>query len=125
MKKLLVGIDDSNINLLLFEETARIMDLDIITASNGQEGLDRVNKTIAEGRKPDIIIVDIHMPVMDGLQFLKHIKEDPKTKYIPVLVLTTEVALEPKTLAKDYGAAGWLIKPFSPDELKQVLIKFI
>ena len=125
MKKLFVGIDDSKINRAIFEEAASIMDMDVITAENGLEGLDKINTAIEGGKTPEVVMVDIHMPVMNGLDFIKKFKENPITKYIPVIVLTTEVSLEPKMLAKDYGAAGWIIKPLGPEEIVKVIQKFL
>ena len=71
-----------------------------------------------------MIISDINMPVMDGIAFIKEVKKTP-FKYIPILVLTTVSEEEKKLEGKKAGAAGWLVKPFRPDQLMYVIGKFV
>ena len=125
MKKLLFGADDSKINRTIIEEAAKFLDMDTVVAEDGKIALDKLNELIKSGRKPDIIFTDIHMPNMNGLDFMKAVKAIEAVKYIPIIVLTTETALEPKMLAKDMGAAGWIIKPMSPEDVAKVVKKFL
>ncbi len=72
-----------------------------------------------------MIITDVNMPNMDGITFLKEVKKDVRFKFIPVLILTTESQDEMKMKGKEGGAAGWLVKPFSPEQLIGVAKKFV
>ncbi len=82
---------------------------DVLTASNGQEALDLVRK-----ENPDLVILDIAMPVMDGIQACKTIKWDPKLKHIPVLMLTGKGGFSNVEESFDAQANDMLMKPFSP-----------
>ena len=80
----------------------------IITATNGKEGLEQAQKHI-----PDIIISDIMMPVMDGIEFCKRVKEDVRTSHIPVILLTAKDSIQDKEEGYESGADSYLTKPFS------------
>ena len=82
------------------------------TASNGEEGLE-IFKTF----HPDIVITDINMPNMTGLEMAKKLKQTESVKLKPILALTTENATEKKQLAREIGLTGWITKPFTPDKL--------
>jgi two-component system, chemotaxis family, chemotaxis protein CheY len=80
---------------------------------------------ILDGRSLDLIITDLHMPEMDGIELIKAIRK--KSEYIgtPILFLTTESQVVKKMEAKDAGATGWIIKPFAPQKLLMALSKVI
>ncbi|NPA71494.1 MAG: response regulator, partial [Gammaproteobacteria bacterium] len=82
----------------------------------GQEGLNAL-----EGNQFDVIISDVNMPVMGGLEFLKNLRQRPETKFTPVLMLTTEASQELKSQGKALGATGWIVKPFEPNKLKSII----
>jgi two-component system chemotaxis response regulator CheY len=69
------------------------------------------------GEKIDLIITDLHMPVMNGIEFIKVVRNSSDYKMIPILFLTTESQTEKKLEAKEAGATGWIIKPFVPAKL--------
>ena len=96
----------------------------IIQSENGQEGLDTLARLKEEGRSIALIITDINMPVMDGIRFIQEIKET-SFRFVPILVLSTETERSLKDQAKAAGAAGWLVKPFRPEQLLWVVKKFI
>lgn len=125
MKKTLAGIDDSKVNQAIFEEAARLLDINAVIAEDGQDGFDKIMKSINEGMKPNIIVTDINMPKMNGLELIKKLKENQSTKYIPILVLTTEKDEELKSQARKLGAAGWITKPLSADEVGNIAKKFL
>ncbi|WP_207462759.1 response regulator [Azospirillum sp. SYSU D00513] len=83
------------------------------TAANGQEGIDRLKG----GMKPNLILTDINMPVMDGIAFIKEARKHAATRFTPIVVLTTESAATKQNEARAVGASGWLTKPTQPDEL--------
>jgi DNA-binding response OmpR family regulator len=82
-------------------------------ATHGKEGLELARKLI-----PDLIISDIMMPEMDGIEMCKQIKEDPKLKHIPVILLSAKGDLESKIKGFDTGADDYMEKPFSPQHLR-------
>src|SRR5437773_6735203 len=70
---------------------------------------------------PDLFLVDFYMPYLDGPEFCQMLKEDPRTQHIPVVMLSAERSLEAELAAKEAGAADFLLKPVSLDELKELL----
>jgi DNA-binding response OmpR family regulator len=87
-------------------------------ALNGEEGL-----LIALDYKPDVILLDIMMPGMDGWQVLEKLKENEETKHIPVVIFTAREYSNGKALAMKNGAADYVAKPFEPHELAAILEK--
>jgi DNA-binding response OmpR family regulator len=85
---------------------------DVLTASDGEEGI-----TKARNEKPDVIVMDIMMPKMDGYEACKRIKSDPETKDIPVILLTAKGREADRKLGADAGADDYVVKPFSPGRL--------
>lgn len=85
-------------------------------AENGLEGLKALEK-----QKFDVIITDINMPIMDGLQFLQKLRELPNSRFTPVLIMTTEASRELKEEGKRLGATGWIVKPFDPEKLSSII----
>jgi two-component system chemotaxis response regulator CheY len=80
---------------------------------------------IAERQKFDLVITDVNMPVMDGLTLVRHLRNLPGYKGVPLLVLTTEATTERKLEGKAAGATGWLVKPFNPDRLLATVAKVL
>ena len=77
------------------------------------------------GTDVQMVITDLHMPNMDGIELIKHIRKTPKYKYIPIVVLTTESLTEKKKEAREAGATGWIVKPFTPKQLVSVVKKVL
>jgi len=110
-KKILI-VDDSEsirevVNFTLQKEGFEVL--------IGVDGLDA--QKFLNGDKIDLIITDLHMPVMDGIEFIKAVRSNATYKMIPILFLTTESQNEKKMEAKEAGATGWIIKPFVPAKL--------
>jgi two-component system chemotaxis response regulator CheY len=89
-------------------------------AQNGQEAL-----AALEAEPADLMITDLYMPTMDGLTLLKHVRQRPQQRFMPVLLLTTENGDEIKQRGRASGATGWLVKPFQPDQLRQVVARVL
>lgn len=117
-------IDDSTVMRASVAFVLKPAGFGIAEAKDGQAGLDQLNLLCVANQRPALILVDINMPVMDGISFIKHVKQGPH-KFIPILVLTTESEDKKKLAGKDAGAAGWLVKPFKEDQLLAVIRKFI
>ena len=97
----------------------------VIQADNGVSALSALESlSSAEADELRMIITDINMPEMDGITFIRKVKESP-FKYVPVLVMTTESQDDMKTEGKNAGAAGWLVKPFKPEQLNSVVQRFV
>lgn len=91
---------------------------DVVEANDGQEALD-----IVGSQDFDLIITDINMPNMDGITLLKKLRADGKFSSTPILILTTESGTDKKDEGRSAGATGWIVKPFDPDKLLQVVGK--
>jgi two-component system chemotaxis response regulator CheY len=89
---------------------------DVLEATDGVHALQ-----VVKGRKVDLIITDVNMPRMDGLTLVKELRALPEYKAIPILVLTTESDPTMKQRGKEAGATGWIVKPFNPDKLLEVV----
>ncbi len=113
MKKILV-VDDHPLTRLMISQMLARQDAsyDILEADNGQEACETALVT-----KPDLILMDVMMPVMDGYEALTSLKEDPETQAIPVLMLTALDLPLQQEMAYDRGACGYLVKPVRFDEM--------
>jgi len=89
-------------------------------SADGQQAL-----AALEEARPGLVITDIHMPVMDGISLVREIRSRPMFRFVPVLVLTTEGREEMKQLGRAAGATGWIVKPFHPDQLRQVVARVL
>jgi len=110
---LLLYIDD-NADLRNFIRQGMESDFRVIAADGGEAGIE-----IATTAVPDIIITDLMMPDIDGFEVLKKLKNDPRTSHIPIIMLTAKDTLESETEGLDYGADGYLTKPFNIGNLSQ------
>jgi len=116
MKKV-VFVDDSKTVLLTAQMALQSLindkKIELFTFENPLEFLDKVNN----GFVYDLLITDINMPQMNGLDMVKKVHENMDLELKPVLVLTTETSLEKKREARKLGISGWVTKPFTPDKL--------
>lgn len=92
----------------------------VIEAGDGEEGLMQ-----AKTNQADLILTDQNMPRMDGIAFIKAVRGLPAYKGVPILMLTTESSPAVKEQGRDAGATGWLVKPFDPEKLLEVLKKVL
>ncbi len=115
MKKILC-VDDSATIRLLVKKTLEPEGFEVLEASNGHEALHR-----CETEDITLFLVDVNMPVMDGFEFVKRLKETEKYKNSPVIFLTTESSTQKKEMGKKLGVNGWIVKPFDPASLVKVI----
>jgi CheY-like chemotaxis protein len=113
-KKILIADDETSIRLTV----GRLLENDyvVLEAANGAEAVE-----IAKGQKPDLILMDLIMPKMDGYTACSQIKADEETKGIPVIILTAVGHELNKKYATEMGAAGYLTKPFNIKELIKLI----
>jgi two-component system chemotaxis response regulator CheY len=119
MSKTILIIDDSATMIMSLKANLEMQGFKVETASNGQMALDKIKA----GLKPNLIITDINMPVMDGLDFIKNVR--PILRFTPILILTTESEQKKREEAKKLGATGWLVKPVSGRDLINVIKKVL
>ena len=120
MAKTILSVDDSNSIRQMVAFTLKGAGYEIIEAIDGQEALDK-----AKGKTVDLVLTDQNMPRMDGLTLVKHLRALPAYKSVPILMLTTESSDAMKTQGKAAGATGWIVKPFDPAKLLEVVKKVI
>ena len=106
--RLLVLIVDDNIEVRQYVASILHGEYDVILAGNGKEGLDIALKNV-----PDVIICDVLMPVMDGLEMCRRVKEATATSHVPVILLTSQAFAEQRAEGYDCGADAYITKPFS------------
>ena len=116
------NVDDDSYKLLIIEDNVELLVLmqqllgqkyRVTTASNGQEGLDIINNS-----ELDLIISDVMMPVMDGYELTRRVKEDPNTSHLPIILLTAKTQEEDRTEALKIGADDYVTKPFKLSDLE-------
>jgi two-component system, chemotaxis family, chemotaxis protein CheY len=118
-KKVLI-VDDSSTMRQMLGLTLRKAGFEVIEGSNGQEGLQRL-----EGEQVALVITDLNMPVMDGIALVQAIRQLPNYRFIPILLLTTEIGDDKKQAARAAGATGWMAKPFQPESLLRVIARVL
>ena len=94
------------------------------TVIEAEDGKDAVNK-VSAGTKLDIIVTDLNMPEMDGITLINELRRLTAYKFTPILMLTTESSDAMKSQGRAAGATGWLVKPFDPQKLIEVVRKVI
>ena len=113
MSDLILAVDDSMSMRQLVRATLLGAGYEIAQAANGVEALEYAKTHAA----PRLVLTDINMPDMDGLTLVRELRALPEYRHIPILMLTTESGSDLKKRAKEFGATGWIVKPFSPQEL--------
>lgn len=111
MKKILI-IDDDPTSLKLTESRLKANGYEIHISSDAPEGLEKAMKF-----KPDLIILDVMMPVVNGYNFCRLIKTQESCRHIPIILLTSRGAEEDRKIGKEVGADAYITKPFNIDEL--------
>jgi len=122
MAKTILAVDDSTSIRQMVAFTLKSAGYAVIEAADGQEGLDKAN---AANDTISLILTDQNMPKIDGLTLIKTLRSMPKFAATPILMLTTESGDDMKTQGKAAGATGWLVKPFDPHKLLEVVKKVI
>ncbi|SCA54851.1 Chemotaxis protein CheY [Candidatus Terasakiella magnetica] len=113
-----LAVDDSKTMRDMVGFTLRNAGHDVIEAGDGEDALAKLGND-----RVDLIITDVNMPRMDGITLIKNLRANDVHKSTPILVLTTESDSSKKNEGRAAGATGWIVKPFSPDKLLQVVSK--
>lgn len=112
--------DDSASMRQMVSFTLQQAGFSVIEAVDGQDALNKLN-----GTPVHLLITDLNMPVMDGLELIRRVRVLPQFKYTPVIMLTTESQAEKKQAGKAAGATGWIVKPFTQEQLVAVVNKVL
>ncbi|MBC7780545.1 MAG: response regulator [Proteobacteria bacterium] len=120
MSKTILAVDDSASIRQMVAFTLKSAGYDVVEAVDGQDGLEK-----AKAKPVALVLTDQNMPRMDGLSLVKHLRALPQYKTAPILMLTTESSDQMKAQGKAAGATGWLVKPFDPTKLLEVVKKVI
>ncbi|MBN2886370.1 MAG: response regulator [Chromatiaceae bacterium] len=120
MAKTILTVDDSASIRQMVSFTLKEAGYSVSEAVDGQDGLDK-----ARSGRFDLVFTDQNMPRMDGLTLIKQLRALPQYKSVPILMLTTESGEDMKNQGRAAGATGWLVKPFDPKKLLEVVRKVI
>ena len=120
MAKTILAVDDSASIRQMVAFTLKGAGYDVVEAGDGQDGLDK-----AKSKSINLVLTDQNMPKMDGLTLIKSLRALPQYKAVPILMLTTEAGDDMKAQGKAAGATGWLVKPFDPQKLLDVVKKVL
>ena len=120
MGKTVLIVDDSASIRQVVSMTLKGAGYDVIEGCDGKDALTKL-----DGRKVHLIISDVNMPNMDGITFLKNVKQLPAYKFTPVIMLTTEAGEGKKEEGRAAGAKAWVVKPFQPAQMLAAVSKLI
>ena len=120
MGKTVLIVDDSASIRQVVSITLKGAGYDVIEGCDGKDALTKL-----DGRKVHLIISDVNMPNMDGITFLKNVKQLPAYKFTPVIMLTTEAGEAKKDEGRAAGAKAWVVKPFQPAQMLNAGSKLI
>jgi CheY-like chemotaxis protein len=119
MSKRILIVDDEKLILISTKIVLESVGHEVLTATNGEEGID-----VTRAEHPDLVLLDIMMPGIDGWETLSRLKADPDLKAIPVIIFTAREHSRGKQLAREMGAADYFPKPFEPDELIRIVEEY-
>lgn len=118
MTRRVLTVDDSKTMRDMVGFTLKSAGFEVVEAEDGVRAL-----ALVAAVKVDLIITDINMPNMDGVTLVRELRARPPFKSTPILILTTEGGDDKKAQGRAAGATGWIVKPFAPDKLLQVVNK--
>lgn len=113
-------VDDSRTILAMLHHTLSNAGFEVLQAEDGQQGLD-----VLKTQDVDVVITDINMPVMDGIEFIRNVRASGQYQSLPILILTTETSQDKRDQGKAAGGTGWIVKPFDPEKLISVIHRVV
>ena len=118
--KTILNVEDNEYNLKIVRQLLSRTSYRLIEAADGEQGV-----ATAHNELPDLILMDIQLPKLSGLEATRRLRADPKTAHIPIIVITSFALSGDSEKAKDAGASAYLAKPYSPRELLQMIRKLV
>jgi two-component system, chemotaxis family, chemotaxis protein CheY len=127
MSKIAITVDDSKTIRDMVAFTLRSNGFEVFEAEDGVKGLSVLQDLATQGKKINLIITDLNMPNMDGIEMIKNVRINDNLKepfkFTPILMLTTESDDSKKQMGREAGATGWIVKPFNPEKLMNIVVK--
>ena len=120
MSKTIMIVDDSSSLRTVVNSALNRAGYDVIEAVDGEDGLAKL-----DGRKINLIVCDVNMPRLNGIEFVARVKQHPRYKFTPVIMLTTEGQEAKKEQGRAAGAKAWIVKPFNPPVLLDAISKLV
>lgn len=120
MTRTIMSVDDSPSVRQMVSFTLQRAGYSVIEACDGRDALTKLRAGAA-----DMVIADLNMPNMDGLELIRQLRAEPRYRYVPIVMLTTESEPERKAAGRAAGATGWIVKPFTPEQLVAVVAKVL
>lgn len=114
-------VDDSPTMLLSIEGILTKAGLGVVKAASGEEALE----TLKSGTKPNLLITDLNMGAMNGIDLIRKVRKVPGLAFMPILMLTTESQQDKRNEAKSAGATGWIVKPVDSTSLLGVIRQLV
>jgi two-component system chemotaxis response regulator CheY len=114
-------VDDSPTMLMSIEGILTKAGIAVIKAASGEEALAKLQK----GDKPNLMITDLNMGAMNGIELIRNARKLPALRFTPILMLTTESQQDRRNDAKAAGATGWIVKPVNPENLLKVVRQLV
>lgn len=119
-KEKILVVEDNQLNLELIVDILQVRGYEIFTATTGKEAIE-----LAKKEMPDLILMDMQLPVMDGYEATRKIKEDPQLKSIPIVAITSYAMKGDRERILEAGCNGYIIKPIDTRELPKTVAKFL
>ncbi|WP_028575081.1 response regulator [Desulfonatronovibrio hydrogenovorans] len=119
MAKTIMTVDDSASVRQMVNFTLKDAGYTVVEGCDGKDALTKLTSAV------NMIITDLNMPNMDGLELIRQVRAKPGFKFVPIIMLTTESQAEKKQEGKQAGATGWIVKPFKPEQLLAVVRKVL
>lgn len=119
MSKTIMTVDDSASVRQMVAFTLRNAGYEVIEAVDGKDALTKLKGNV------HMIITDLNMPQMNGIELIRNVRSQAAYKFIPIVMLTTESQASKKQEGKSAGATGWIVKPFKPEQLIGVVKKVL
>lgn len=120
MGKKIMTVDDSASVRQMVSFTLKNEGYEVSEAEDGVDALAKLQQ-----QPVDMVLTDLNMPNMDGIELIKQLRANPNFKFVPIIFLTTESQEEKKQQGKQAGATGWIVKPFKPEQLVGVIKKVL
>jgi two-component system cell cycle response regulator DivK len=120
MTKRILVVEDQEDNRQIIRDLLTSAGYELVEAVDGEEGV-----RLAESERPDLILMDIQLPVLDGHEATRRIKQNPELRHIPIIVVTSYALSGDDQKAMAAGSDGYMAKPFSPRQLLATIRKFL
>jgi len=120
MPKVIMTVDDSASVRQMVSFTLKQAGYEVVEAKDGQDALDKLGASSV-----NMLITDLNMPKIDGIKLIRKVREKPESRFMPIIMLTSDSHDSKKKEGRAAGATGWIVKPFKPEQLLAVIKKVL